>query len=55
MQLPSLSVVLSGVFIAYILHSIWTIGSLYYPPKCVGKKNCIKSYLKSAPALQVTL
>lgn len=55
MQLPSLTLVLSGVFIAYICHSIWTIGSLYFPPTCAGSKNknCIRSYLKTLPALQV--
>ncbi|XP_057379380.1 lipid scramblase CLPTM1L-like [Daphnia carinata] len=55
MQLPSLTVVASVIFIAYIAHSVWTIGSLYFPPKCTEKKNCVLPYLKTQHSLQMLL
>lgn len=33
---------LSGVFLAYILHSMWTLYSLYYPKRCDKGELCIK-------------
>ena len=57
MHFPSFTLILSGVFISYVLYSIWTIGSLYFPPQCsdveLKTKSCSKAYLKSSPELQV--
>lgn len=59
MHFPSLTIILSGVFIAYVLYSIWTIGSLYFPPQCsdseLKPKSCAKAYLKLNPELQLLL
>ncbi|KAK7874007.1 hypothetical protein R5R35_013418 [Gryllus longicercus] len=55
MQFPSLSIIFSGLFIGYVLHSIWTLGQLFIPPSCQPKDNCIKSYLNNNPKLQLYL
>jgi len=59
MHFPSFTLILSGVFISYVLYSIWTIGSLYFPPQCsdveLKTKSCSKAYLKSSPELQLLL
>ncbi|XP_037085483.1 LOW QUALITY PROTEIN: cleft lip and palate transmembrane protein 1-like protein [Pollicipes pollicipes] len=56
MQRPSLTLVLSGIFIAYILHSLWTIASLFLHPTCQGaSKDCLQSHLSTKPKLQLLL
>ncbi|XP_043195211.1 cleft lip and palate transmembrane protein 1-like protein isoform X2 [Amphibalanus amphitrite] len=56
MQRPSFTLVLSGLFLAYILHSLWTIASLFLPPTChETSKDCIQSHLSTKPKLQFLL
>lgn len=38
MKLPSLTVVASGIFIAYITHSVWTIRKFVFPPEMYREK-----------------
>ncbi|XP_077503539.1 lipid scramblase CLPTM1L [Amblyomma americanum] len=38
----SWTVGLSGVFLAYILHSMWTLYTLYYPKRCDKNELCIR-------------
>ncbi|PSN48282.1 Cleft lip and palate transmembrane protein 1-like protein [Blattella germanica] len=53
MQWPSLSLILSGVFIAYIGHSIWQLAQLFVPPKCSDRELCLTSFLHKKPDLQL--
>ena len=34
MALPSITTIGSVLFLAYMFNSIWSIGKLYFPPKC---------------------
>uniref|UniRef100_U5EWM9 Lipid scramblase CLPTM1L n=1 Tax=Corethrella appendiculata TaxID=1370023 RepID=U5EWM9_9DIPT len=54
MKFPSISVILSGIFIAYILHSMYTLALLFASPKCT-KNPCFKSYLNTNPKMQLAL
>lgn len=38
----SFTLTLSGVFLAYILHSMWTLYILYYPKRCGTNEVCIR-------------
>uniref|UniRef100_V5ICQ1 Putative clptm1-like protein n=1 Tax=Ixodes ricinus TaxID=34613 RepID=V5ICQ1_IXORI len=38
----SFTLALSGVFLAYILHSMWTLYTLYYPKRCGKNEACIQ-------------
>ena len=53
MQWPSLSLILSGIFIAYIGHALWTLVQLFVPPKCQVGEKCLTSFLHNKPYLQV--
>ena len=44
---PSLTTVFSGIFLAYMANSLWSIASLYLPPSC--EKNCLKNGLLHTP------
>jgi hypothetical protein len=55
MQLPSFSLILSGVFITYISYSIYTVSLLFTPPLCTSEKYCSESYLNQNPKLQLNL
>jgi len=50
-----LSLILSGIFIAYIGHAIWTLVQLFVPPKCQVGEKCLTSFLHNKPDLQVGL
>lgn len=52
MKCPSVTTVLSGVFIAYVLHSMWSLSQLFVSPTCT-KRPCIGSYLNARPALDL--
>lgn len=53
---PSLTLVCSGIFIAYVLHSVYTIYSLFTPPKCQKRHDrCIDPYLQNNPKLLLAL
>ncbi|XP_046663043.1 cleft lip and palate transmembrane protein 1-like protein [Homalodisca vitripennis] len=55
MQLPSLTVILSVVFIIYIIHSIWHLAKLFIPPTCSPDVRCINYFLRQNPQLQMVL
>ncbi|GFG28363.1 hypothetical protein Cfor_01743 [Coptotermes formosanus] len=55
MQWPSLSLILSGIFIAYIGHALWTLAELFVPPKCQVGEKCLTSFLHNKPNLQLVL
>ena len=38
MALPSITTVVSVLFLAYMFNSIWSIGKLYFPPNCDDSK-----------------
>lgn len=50
----SLSTVLSAIFLAYIAHSIYSLVSIFIPPKC-HDKFCMTSYLVQKPQLQLII
>lgn len=54
MKWPSLTLIFSGIFIAYVLHSMWSLFSLFIPPKC-NKEPCFNSYFNSDPKLNLIL
>lgn len=54
MQLPSMTFVLSTVFIAYILHSMWALSQLFSTFSCTGTP-CFTSYLANEHKLQLLL
>ncbi|XP_070161771.1 lipid scramblase CLPTM1L [Polyergus mexicanus] len=53
MQWPSLSVILSQIFLAYIVYSIYTLSLLFVSPACEDGKPCLKSYLSERPQLNL--
>ncbi|GLV45925.1 uncharacterized protein CBL_11722 [Carabus blaptoides fortunei] len=50
MKRPSLTLILSGLFIAYVLHSMWTLANLFIPPKCT-EEPCFPSFFNTNPTL----
>ena len=38
---PSFTTIVSGIFLAYMANSLWSIASLYLPPTC--EKNCLEN------------
>ena len=44
---PSWTSIGSAIFLAYMANSLWSIASLYLPPKC--EKNCLKNGLLHTP------
>ncbi|KAL7302490.1 cleft lip and palate transmembrane protein 1-like protein [Trichogramma pretiosum] len=55
MRFPSISFLLSGIFIAYVAYAIYTISLLFNSLPCSSKETCIKSYLSDRPKLQLNL
>lgn len=53
MQWPSLSVILSQIFLAYIVYSIYSLSLLFVSPVCEDGKPCLKSYLSERPQLNL--
>ncbi|EZA62575.1 hypothetical protein DMN91_005507 [Ooceraea biroi] len=53
MQWPSLSVILSKVFLVYIVYSIYTLSQLFVSPVCEDGKPCLRSYLSERPRLDL--
>ncbi|XP_033210206.1 cleft lip and palate transmembrane protein 1-like protein [Belonocnema kinseyi] len=53
MKWPSFSLIISGVFLAYICHSIYNISLLFIPPPCEKGQICLSSYLSTKPELQL--
>nr|XP_018917278.1 PREDICTED: cleft lip and palate transmembrane protein 1-like protein isoform X1 [Bemisia tabaci] len=55
MYIPSLSLILSLCFTAYIGHSMWTMAKLFIAPECQNRMNCIHSFLNSHSKLQMVI
>jgi hypothetical protein len=55
MQWPSLSIILSKVFLAYIVYSIYTLSQLFVSPVCEDGKPCLESYLSKQPQLDLRI
>lgn len=55
MPRPSFTLLLSGIFVAYILHSMWTLANLFVPPACPPGEHCIPYYLRANPKLQLAV
>ncbi|EFN79326.1 cleft lip and palate transmembrane protein 1-like protein [Harpegnathos saltator] len=53
MQWFSFSVILSGIFLAYIIYSIYSLSLLFISPVCEDGKPCLKSYLSERPQLDL--
>ncbi|KAK0097721.1 hypothetical protein PV326_014249 [Microctonus aethiopoides] len=53
MHRPSWTVVISGIFMGYIVHSLYSISFLFVAPSCVKHEPCMKSYLHHEPKLQL--
>ena len=53
MKCPSFSLIISGVFLAYISYSIYTLSLLFIPPPCEKGELCLSSYLSKKPELQL--
>lgn len=54
MQLPSLTLILSCIFGAWVIHSMWSLSLLFSSLKC-SEKVCYTSYLAKSPKLQLAL
>ncbi|KAK7080919.1 Cleft lip and palate associated transmembrane protein 1 [Halocaridina rubra] len=52
-QLPSLTTVIVGVFVAYVLHSLWTLGQLFIPPECPDQSQCLQPLIAQNPRYQL--
>ncbi|CAL4075158.1 unnamed protein product [Meganyctiphanes norvegica] len=52
-QLPSLTMIATGIFVAYVLHSAWTLGQLFIVPSCDESQQCLHPVLATNPKLQL--
>lgn len=52
---PTISLVFSGLFIAFILHSIWNLLLIFQAPKCSPGEVCFASYLNRKPELDLLI
>lgn len=57
MMRPSLTQLVSLLFLIYIGNAIWTMAGLFFPATCSGSstRDCITSHLLSQPKLQLVL
>lgn len=54
MQLPSITLILSTIFVVYIAYSVWTLSQLFTTLKC-STIPCYTSILTTNPKLQLVL
>ncbi|CAL8100685.1 unnamed protein product [Orchesella dallaii] len=50
----SWSTIFSAIFLAYMAHSIYSLVSIFIPPKCQDA-HCVKSFLTNKPKLQLVI
>lgn len=50
---PSFSLIFCGLFLAFILHSIWNLYLIFQPPICQPGEICYASYLNVKPQLDL--
>ncbi|KZC06952.1 PREDICTED: cleft lip and palate transmembrane protein 1-like protein [Dufourea novaeangliae] len=55
MQWPSLSLIFTQIFLAYIVYTIYSMSLLFVTPSCEDGKPCLKSYLNQKPRLQLQI
>ncbi|KAG7207721.1 hypothetical protein KM043_009337 [Ampulex compressa] len=53
MQLPSRSLIFSGVFLGYIAYTIYTLSLLFVAPPCEEGRPCLTSFLSEKPQLEL--
>lgn len=53
MQWPSLSLIISKIFLTYIIYSLFTLYSLLVIPSCEKGKLCLSSYLHTNTQFQL--
>lgn len=54
MARPSVTLVLSSLFVIYVSYTIWTMSQLFTTLKCSGTP-CFTSFLSTKPELQIAL
>lgn len=52
--MPSFTVIISCIFLAYVGHSVYTFTKIFASPECT-KDPCFESFLATNPKLQLTL
>lgn len=53
-MMPSLTTILSVVFLGYMANNMWNIAQLYIPPKCpTGEKSCISNLVTPTTPLSL--
>lgn len=50
---PSLTLILCGLFFAFILHSVWNLIGIFRSPVCVKEDKCYYSFLNTKPSLEL--
>ncbi|CAH1779814.1 unnamed protein product [Owenia fusiformis] len=50
---PSLTLIFSGLFLAYIANSMLVIYYIFFPTPCPPTSNCIHSFLRTSPKLEM--
>lgn len=50
---PSVTLIFTGLFCAFILHSIWNLIGIFRAPNCKQGEVCFQSYLNSNPELEL--
>lgn len=53
MQWPSFTLILTELFLVYIIYSIYNLSLLFVAPACEDNKLCLTSYLNQKPQLQL--
>lgn len=53
MQWPSFTLILTELFLVYIIYSIYNLSLLFVAPTCEDNKLCLTSYLNQKPQLQL--
>jgi hypothetical protein len=52
---PSLTSILSCVFVGYIVYSMFTFAHLFRRLECTDKSRCYQNFLNKSPKLQLAL
>lgn len=53
MRWPSFNLLLTKIFLAYIVYTIYSLSQLFVAPSCEEGKSCLTSYLSQKPRLQL--
>ncbi|XP_004932365.2 cleft lip and palate transmembrane protein 1-like protein [Bombyx mandarina] len=49
MKFVSVSLILTLIFVVYVINTIWTLAEIFIPPECRRGDKCFSSYLTSNP------